>query len=221
MQRVAILGGGGLAREVLDIFLACNAISGKYDILGFIDENPATHGKELNGYPVLGDFDWFESADKTSIRLICAIGNPATRRKVVQKAASRGLEFCSVIHPTAVVTPFVTFGEGVVITAGCIFTNQIKVGDHVYVNLDCTIGHDCIIEDYCNINPGVHISGNVHIKPGCEIGTGAAIIQGVTIGEWAIVGAGAVVARDIPANVTAVGIPAKVIKTRNEGWHER
>ena len=220
MQRVAILGAGGHAREVLDIFLACNTVSSTYDILGFIDDNRAMHGKELNGFPVLGDFDWFESADKASVRLICAIGNPVTRRKMVQKAASRELEFCNVIHPTAVVTPFVTYGKGVVITAGCIFTNQIKVGDHVYFNLDCTISHDCIIGDYCNINPGVHISGNVHIKPGCEIGTGAAIIQEVTIGEWTTVGAGAVVTQDIPANVTAVGIPAKVIKTREEGWHE-
>ena len=52
-------------------------------------------------------------------------------------------------------------------------------------------------------------------------GTGAAIIQGITIGEWTIIGAGAVVVDDIPANVTAVGIPAKVIKTREERWYER
>ena len=221
MEKIVILGAGGLAREVLDIFLACNAVKSQYDMLGFIDDNPAMHGKELNGYPVLGDFGWFETTDATSIRLISATGNPVTRSKMVQKAVSRGLEFCNVIHPTAVVTPFVTLGSGVVIAAGCVFTNQIKIGNHVYMNLDCTVGHDCIIEDYCNINPGVHISGNVHIKPGCDIGTGAAIVQGVTIGQWSIVGAGAVVVGDIPANVTAVGVPAKVIKMREEGWHER
>lgn len=222
MQRVVILGAGGLAREVLDIFLAINGKNKEYEILGFIDENPTMHGKELNGFPVLGDFSWFKTVDIRSIRVICAIGNPATRRKVVLKALNLGLEFCdSVIHPTSVVTPFVNLGKGVVITAGCIFTNQIRVGNYVYVNLDCTIGHDSIIEDYCNINPGVHISGNVHVKTGCDIGTGAVIIQGVTIGEWSIIGAGAVVVDDIPANVTAVGVPARVIKTREEGWYER
>jgi len=220
MQRVVILGAGGFAREVLDIFLACNAISSQYDILGFIDENPAMHGKELNGYPVLGDFRWFESVDKTSLRVICAVGNPVVRHKMVQKAINIGLEFCNVIHPTAIITPFVTLGMGVVITAGCIFTNQIIVGNHVHVNLDCTIGHDCIIEDFCTLAPGVHVSGNVHIKSGCEIGTGAVILQGITIGEWSIVGAGAVVTKDIPPNTTSVGVPARVIKEREPGWHE-
>lgn len=222
MQRVVILGAGGLAREVLDILLAVNALKQEYEILGFIDENPMNHGKELNGFPVLGDFTWFKTIDSRSVRVVCAVGNPVARRKVVLKALSQGLEFCdSIIHPTAVVTPFVTFGKGVVIAAGCIFTNQIKIGNYVYINLDCTIGHDSVIGDYCNINPGVHISGNVRIETGCDIGTGAVIIQGITIGEWSIVGAGAVVVDNIPANVTAVGVPAKVIKTREEGWYER
>ncbi len=221
MQKVVILGAGGFAREVLDIFMARNSISPEFEILGFIDENPDHWGIMLNGYPVLGGFEWFDTIDKAEIRVICGVGNPAVRRKLVRKAAARGLQFCNIIHPTAVLTPFVKLGEGVVVTAGCIFTNQIKVGNHVHINLDCTIGHDCVIEDFCTIAPGVHISGNVHIKAGCDIGTGAVIIQGVTIGEWSIVGAGAVVTRDIPANTTSVGVPAKVIKEREPGWYEQ
>jgi sugar O-acyltransferase (sialic acid O-acetyltransferase NeuD family) len=221
MQKVVILGAGGFAREVLDIFMAQNAVSPQYEILGFIDENPDHWNIMLNGYPVLGGFDWFDTQDKADIRVICGVGNPAVRRKLVQKASNLGLHFCSVIHPTAVLTPFVELGEGVVVTAGCIFTNRIKVGNHVHVNLDCTIGHDVIIEDFCTIAPGVHVSGNVRIKTGCDIGTGTVIIQGITIGEWSIVGAGAVVTKDIPANTTAVGIPAKVIKERETGWYER
>ena len=220
-MQVVILGAGGFAREVLDILMARNAISSQYEILGFIDENADRWGRVLNGYPVLGGFEWFGTRDRAQIRAICGIGNPAVRRKLVQKALALGLRFCTVVHPTAVLTPFVELGEGVVVTAGCIFTNQIKVGNHVHVNLDCTIGHDVIVEDFCTVAPGVHVSGNVHIKTGCDIGTGAVIIQGITIGEWSIVGAGAVVTKDIPANTTAVGVPAKVIKEREPGWHER
>jgi len=50
---------------------------------------------------------------------------------------------------------------------------------------------------------------------------GASVIQGRTIGRWSIVGSGAVAISDIPANVTAVGVPAKVIETREDRWHDR
>jgi len=197
MLRIVIIGAGGFAREVLDIFMARNTVSPQYEILGFIDEYPDHWGRTLNGYPVLGGFDWFDTRDKGEIRVICGVGNPVVRRKLVQKAVARGLEFCNITHPTAILTPFVTLGRGVVITGGSIFTNQITLGSHVHVNLDCTIGQ------------------------GCDIGTGAVIIQGITIGEWAVVGAGAVVTKDIPPDTTSVGVPAKVIKEREPGWHEQ
>jgi len=57
------------------------------------------------------------------------------------------------------------------------------------------------------------------VKRGASIGSGATLLCGVTIGERAIVGAGAVVTRDLPANSTAVGVPAQVVRTRTVGWH--
>src|SRR5437867_4008356 len=138
MLRIVIIGAGGFAREVLDIFMARNTVSPQYEILGFIDEYPDHWGRTLNGYPVLGGFDWFDTRDKGEIRVICGVGNPVVRRKLVQKAVARGLEFCNITHPTAILTPFVTLGRGVVITGGSIFTNQITLGSHVHVNLDGT-----------------------------------------------------------------------------------
>ena len=52
------------------------------------------------------------------------------------------------------------------------------------------------------------------VKKGASIGSSATIICGVTIGENAIVGAGAVVTKDVPANVTVAGVPAKIIKNK-------
>ncbi|MEG1887748.1 MAG: transferase, partial [Oscillospiraceae bacterium] len=65
------------------------------------------------------------------------------------------------------------------------------------------------------IYPSVNISGNVHIGSVSEIGTGSNVIQHMKIGENTIVGAGSVVVKDIPANCTAVGAPAKAIKFHN------
>src|SRR5207247_1448643 len=172
MLRIVIIGAGGIGREELDVFMARNNVSPQYEVLGFIDEYPDHWGRTLNGYPVLGGVDWFDTRDKGEIRVICGVGNPVVRRKLVQKAVARGLEFCNITHPTAILTPFVTLGRGVVITGGSVFTNQITLGSHVHVNLDCTIGHDCVIEDFCTLAPGVHVSGIVHVKTGCDVGTG-------------------------------------------------
>jgi sugar O-acyltransferase (sialic acid O-acetyltransferase NeuD family) len=212
MQSIVILGAGGFGREVLDIIIAQNKVSKRWEILGFVDENTELKGKVLNGYPVLGSFDWFSKIDLKEIRVVCAIGDNISKKKVVEKAKGVGLRFANVVHPSVIMTEFVTLGEGVIICAGCILTNQITIGNHVIINLDVTIGHDSIIEDFCTLSPGVHISGRNKIGEGANVGTGAVTIQGITIGRWSIIGAGAVVAQDIPDKVVAVGVPAKPIK---------
>jgi len=51
------------------------------------------------------------------------------------------------------------------------------------------------------------------------LGVGVVVLDGVKIGEGAVVGAGSVVTRDVPDNAIAVGIPARVAKTRREISH--
>jgi sugar O-acyltransferase (sialic acid O-acetyltransferase NeuD family) len=217
--QVVIIGAGGFAREVLDVFDACNKDNQDYQVLGYIVESRyGIPGTLVNGKPILGDFDWF-AQHPGDIFAICGVGAPAIRYRLIKRAMEYDVRFCNAIHPTAVLTPWITMGKGIVITAGCILTNQIQVGSHVHINLGCTIGHDAILEDFVTMAPGVHVSGKVRLSMGCYIGTGANIIEQVSIGEWAIVGAGSTVVKDIPANCTAVGIPGKVIKVRESGWH--
>jgi acetyltransferase-like isoleucine patch superfamily enzyme len=104
----------------------------------------------------------------------------------------------------------------VVVCAGSILTTDIAVGNHVQINLDCTIGHDVELDDYATLAPGVHVSGYVSIGRRAYIGTGATIINGtadrrLTIACDAVVGAGACVTRSVESGVTVVGVPAKPI----------
>ena len=216
MKKVVIFGAGGFARETLWVFRDANEENKEWEILGFIDEKEENHGKVLCDLPILGGFEWFVDNKYNDVFAICAVGSPQIKKKMVEKANDIRLKFCSVIHPSAKMSKYIDVGKGTIITAGNILTTQIKIGNHVIINLDCTIGHDSIIEDYCTILPGCHISGNVHLREGVDLGTGAVIVQEVTIGAWTIIGAGAVVVKDIPSNVTAVGIPAKVIKEHNK-----
>jgi len=212
IKKVLILGSGGHARSTLWLFQEANEEKKEWQVLGFIDENKINHGKIICGLPILGGFEWFDKNSHSNLYVISGIGDPQIKKRIVEKAESKNLRFCSVIHPNVRMSKYVEIGQGTNITAGNILTTKIKIGNHVILNLACTVGHDSIIEDYCTISPGVHISGNVHLKEGVYVGTGAIFIPGVTVGPWSVIGAGTVVLSDICANVTAVGVPAKIIK---------
>lgn len=218
LQKVVILGAGGFGREVLDVFDAVNQIDPIFDVIGFIvDSHYGKPGAFINDKPILGDLGWFQK--NKDVKAICGIGEPHKRHEVVMRAKRLGVNFCSIIHPGASLTRWVRIGEGTVITQGSILTNQIQLGDHVHINLDCTIGHDVVIEDFVTLSPGVHVSGNVALRRGCYIGTGSNIIENIAVGGWSIIGAGSTVITDIPDNTIVVGVPAKVIKTRENEWH--
>jgi FlaA1/EpsC-like NDP-sugar epimerase len=58
MTDVVILGAGGFARETCWVFLEDNEEKKKWNVLGFVDDNPNLHGTKLCDIPVLGGFDW-------------------------------------------------------------------------------------------------------------------------------------------------------------------
>jgi sugar O-acyltransferase (sialic acid O-acetyltransferase NeuD family) len=219
IEDVVIIGTGGFAREIQDVVRHCNRQLRMFNLLGFIDDF-VKKGTVVNGIPVLGDFGWFKTPEARGVCATVGVGAPEVRRKLVNRLKGLGVGFFTVIDPSVSCSPFVEFGKGVVVTPGCVLTNNIKIGNHVHINLNSTVGHDAVMEDFTTTAPGVHVNGNNLIKEGVYLGTGANLVEKITIGEWSIIGAGAAVVGDIPANVTAVGCPAKVIKTREEGWYD-
>lgn len=85
--------------------------------------------------------------------------------------------------------------------------------------LGVVIGHDTIVGENTKILQNVTIGGrngvraNPIIGKNVIIGAGACIIGNVTIGDNAKIGANAVVVNDVPKGCTAVGVPARIIKT--------
>jgi sugar O-acyltransferase (sialic acid O-acetyltransferase NeuD family) len=221
MTKIVIFGTGGFAREVHQLIEDINAQSPAFEVLGFLDENSSNHGTLVHGLPVLGGVAWLAGHANQDVQVTVAIGNPASKRKVI--AAIRGITqapLATLIHPRAWIGNRVAIGAGSIICAGALITTDIEIGRSVIVNIGSTVGHDATLHDYVTVAPTVNISGSVVVGEGVDLGTGATIIQGKAIGAWTIVGAGSVVVRDIEANVTAVGSPAKAIKSRQAGWHD-
>jgi UDP-perosamine 4-acetyltransferase len=100
---------------------------------------------------------------------------------------------------------------------GAKISTGTTVGNNVIINTGAIIDHENEIEDHVHICPGCSLAGRVTVKRGTFIGIGSVVKEYVTIGENSVIGAGSVILEDIPDNVVAVGAPAKVVKTRNEG----
>ena len=106
----------------------------------------------------------------------------------------------------------ITVGDRVFINAGCKFQDQggIYIGDETFIGHNvvlATLDHDIDPEKRYMLH-----AAPIRIGRRVWIGANVVITKGVTIGDNSVIAAGAVVTRDIPANVVAGGVPAKVIK---------
>jgi acetyltransferase EpsM len=209
---VVLYGASELGRDVASMGPALLDAWKGPTLHGFVDDRAALHGTRVLDLPVLGGGEWLESEAAAGLGVIVTIGDPAVRRRVVERLSARGVRFATLVHPSVVLTPFVQVGEGSVVLAGCTFTADIRVGRHVVFNPGCTVAHDVVVGDYAYVSPGVHLAGKVTLDEGCYLGIGAAVIPGCRVGARAVVGAGAVVVRDVPPDVTAMGVPARVTR---------
>ena len=216
MKDLIIFGASGFGREVAWLVERINRAKPTWNLLGFMDDDNSIHNMEINGYKVLGKKE--DCVKYSDAYYVCAIGASRTRKKIISKLKeiNPNIKFATLIDPSAEISDFVRIGEGTIICGHTIVTVNISIGNHVIINLDCTVGHDAILQDYVTLYPSVNVSGNTVIGQAAELGTGMQIIQGKTIGEYTVVGAGAIVIKDLPARCTAVGSPASPIKYFNE-----
>lgn len=125
------------------------------------------------------------------------------------------VSLATIIHPTAVISPFSKIEKGCTILANTVIHTNASIGIGCIINTASVVEHDCIIEDFVNISPKVSMAGHTKIGSNVFIGIGSTIIDQIEIGKGAIVGAGAVVIQNVPEYTTVVGIPAKIIKKEN------
>lgn len=210
MKDLYIIGAGGFGREVAWLVERINEVKPTWNLKGFIDDNEALWGTMEDAYEVVGGCDYLKTLGE--VYAVCAVGSARVRKIIIEKFAYSDIRFATVIDPSVIISKRVDIGEGTIICAGTIITVDIKIGKHVIINLDCTIGHDDVIEDFVTVYPSVNVSGNVSVGECSELGTGMQIIQGKNVAPNTIVGAGAVIVKDLNESGTYVGSPAKKIK---------
>lgn len=212
MKKIAIYGSGGFGREVEFLIQDINKKTLLYEFIGYFDDGKPK-GEIINSFPVLGGMKELNEY-KEDLCLAISVANPSTKKNIIKNIQNKKISFPSLLHPSAWIgnEEVTKIGKGCIICAGVIITVNIELNDFIILNLSCTVGHDTNIGKYCSFMPAVNISGEVNIKDEVYVGTGVKIINQLEIGENTIIGAGAVVSKSLPANCTAVGVPAKPIK---------
>ncbi len=203
-DRLLIIGASGHGKVVADVALKMN----KWPTIAFLDDNEDL--KESMGMQVIG-----KSTDVNKYivdsDIFVAIGNNATREKIMNELELVSASIPVLVHPNVVLGEQVELGSGTVVMAGVVINSSTRIGKGCIINTGATIDHDNVVEDFVHISPGVNTAGTVRIGCGTWLGIGSKVSNNVNITSGCIVGAGAVVVKHITEPGTYFGVPARRI----------
>lgn len=209
---VVIIGGGGFGREVLQWSRRATT---PLHVVGFVDDDASKRGAMIHGLPVLGDVAWLierARARPGDVGALLAVGSPKAKQAIVARLeaeAAGGVRWPTLVHESAIIGDNVQIGRGTILCPRVTITVDAQVGDFCTLNLHCTVGHDAQLANYVTLAPHCTVSGFARLREGSELGSDVAVIPAAEVGAWSVVGAGGAVAKDIPADCVAVGVPAK------------
>ncbi|MFY7860693.1 MAG: acetyltransferase [Chitinophagales bacterium] len=209
MNPIFVFGSGAQGRVVKDI-LNYNGV----DEIYFIDHNIGILGQKINGSEVVS-FEMAKSMTK-HLKISLAVGNPYTRRKIVETHKNYEIDWINVIHKNAFITKSANLGIGNTICAGSIVNSNAKVGNFCLINNGALVEHDTVLKDYCSISPRAVVGGRCVINENVFIASNSTIIARTNIGRDTIVGMGSIVTKDIDDNKLAFGAPAAVKRNCSE-----
>jgi sugar O-acyltransferase (sialic acid O-acetyltransferase NeuD family) len=204
----AIIVGAGTYGQVYTEYL-----KNTYNIIGYIDDNESLIGEKINNIEVLGDRKFlFNHIDKNT-SIFVPIGNNEIRVDLLQQLTNMGFSTPSFIHPNTIIHDSVQMGKAVYILPGTNIMPCSILKSYIMISVGVNISHHAIIEDGCFFSFGTNIGASIHIQSQTYIGISSTIMTGVkNIGKNTLIGAGAVVIKDIPDNAVVAGVPAKILR---------
>ena len=210
----AIYGASGCGRSLMPVARQQLAREKDQSEIVFIDD-ALTEVIMVNGHRAM-NYSAFLNKSASDKFVQIAIANSRVREKIAHRLEEDGIGLWSISADNAIFMDEVQIAEGSALSPFVTITSNIKIGKCFHANLYSYVEHDCVIEDFVTFAPGVKCNGNIHIHDHAYIGAGAMIKHGtpdqpLVIGKGAVVGMGAVVTKSVPAGVTVVGNPARIV----------
>lgn len=207
MQNVVIIGARAFGIEISNLARHCIGYNENWQIKGFLDD-----GKSLKNLP----FKLLNTVEDYQVEpndvFVCALGGVKHKQKYIQIIKSKQGKFINLISKNSIIDSDLNHSEGIIIASFCTVSNNVSIGNYVTLQGFTTIGHDCTIGDYSNLGTYSFIGGYSKVENNVQMHTRATIIPSITVKTNAVIGAGSVVFRDVPADVTVVGNPAKILR---------
>lgn len=216
--RVLVYGTGQTGNMVASIL----ELHAGVEIVGFVDDDEAMWNDSLRGYKILGGRG-FVSRGEGFDSVALAIGQVEPRRTVAEWVRGLPIPQQSAIHPSVLIPKDSAVGEGTIIGAGTTLYVNPVIGRNAFIGPHVVVSHDSVVGDYALLSVGSVIGARVDVAAGAFVGAGATVMPPrwgadarLTIGEDAIVGVGAVVIRDVEPRAIVAGVPAKLLRYREE-----
>ena len=207
-------GAGGHGKVVADLLVS----RGENEFAGFVDDCEELWGAKVMGFAVLGGGEWLQwEAGSARIAIALGVGDNASRHWIAESCAYWGAEILTVVHPRAAVSRAARVGRGSVVMANATVNADAAVGDGVIVNSGAVVEHDVEVGEYAHVAPNATMGGGSSLGAFSHLGIGASVLPCVHIGARSVVGAGAVVVRNLPDEVVAIGIPARIHPQDRQG----
>jgi sugar O-acyltransferase (sialic acid O-acetyltransferase NeuD family) len=195
-----LVAASGLAREAAQA-------ARDYDVIGFVDDDPARWGELIGGAKGLGGLDVVAAHPDAAV-LLCA-GRGSARAALARRLRLDESRYATVVHPGVDVPANCAIGAGSIVLAGCVLTADVRVGRHVVAMPHVTLTHDDVVGDHATLCAGVTLGGGVEVGQRAYLGMSSSVRERCRIGADATVGMGAAVVRDVPEGETWIGVPAR------------
>lgn len=212
MKDILIYGFGGFGHEVACLIKHINKENAIWNIIGYIDDGVEV-GTECKYGKVLGNIDTLNAWEKP-VAVLIAIGNTKYLEIVSQKIANPNVEFPNIIASNVFFfdEESVAMGKGNIVTFGCRFSCNTRLGDFNVLNGNVSLGHDAVLGNYNIMFPETRISGQTTVGNRNFFGARTFVAQCLQIGNDCRFGAGAYILRKVKDGCLYMGNPAKKIE---------
>jgi sugar O-acyltransferase (sialic acid O-acetyltransferase NeuD family) len=158
--------------------------------------------------------------DKGIWNAVVAVGQNDVRVAISQSLIAHGLSLPTLVSPSARVSPSATIGDGSVILPGAVINADARIGRFCIINTGAIVEHGVELGDGVHVCPRAVIAGDVKVGSHTWLGLGAMVIEKLTIGSRTMIGAGAVVVDNVPSDVVAYGVPARIRRQQHQRCNE-